>query len=490
MPGKNRTIIVAAGQITARLMNEAPATLASIDALITRAAHMRVQLLVLPECAYPAYLLGSVTSYRAGDHLSGEGYVDWLRERARRHRLHIISGLVEDADVALHNSAVLIDDRGEELGRSRKRFLWHADHDWFEPGGEIRAFDSALGRIGIAICAETRVPEIIATLAADGAELIALPTCWINHAREPGQYYNPQVDYMVAARAREFGIPFVCADKAGVELVAVGYVGASRIVRADGSVAAEAPNTGDAVIASRLTLRPPPKVWMSDSRRAAILRPREHAGSEAEGRASRPPSTTEVEGSPTESAPPRRITVAAMPTTVANARYTGGMGETLFEPLQQRGVNLLLVNMAVESAAEQMSMLARAFDIHAAGFPTEAGVFELGPAKVGCVPAQWARSFAASRQLALDGAEILLFFDVPQDLPLLRTRAVENRVFILGASDRWAVIIGPDGRILSAPNQSEAAEVVAELDLADAGNKLVAPKTDVFAERRVELYRF
>ncbi|MGB4257013.1 MAG: carbon-nitrogen hydrolase family protein, partial [Phycisphaerae bacterium] len=222
------TIIAAAGQIEARLMNEAPATLAAIDAAITRAAHLRVQLLVLPECAYPAYLLGSVTSYRAGDHLSGEQFVEWLSERAARFRLHIISGFVEDTGQCLHNAAVLIDDHGREIGRSRKRFLWNADHDWFAPGNDIRAFDTALGRIGVAICAEARVPEVFATLVADGAELIALPTCWINAAREPGQFYNPQVDFLIEARAREFGVPLVCADKSGLELGAVGYVGQSR----------------------------------------------------------------------------------------------------------------------------------------------------------------------------------------------------------------------------------------------------------------------
>src|SRR5690606_32926303 len=150
--------------------------LESIESAIIRAARMRVQLLVLPECAYPAYLLGSITSYRAGDHLTGEQFVGWLCQRAARHRLHIISGFVEDKGEGLCNAAVLIDDRGRELGRSRKRFLWHAAHDWFQPGEEVRAFDTALGRIGVVICAEARVPEITATLVAAGAEIIALPT--------------------------------------------------------------------------------------------------------------------------------------------------------------------------------------------------------------------------------------------------------------------------------------------------------------------------
>jgi len=56
-------ITVAAGQIRARLMNEASATLADIEAAIGQAAQRRADLLVLPECAYPAYLLGSAETY-------------------------------------------------------------------------------------------------------------------------------------------------------------------------------------------------------------------------------------------------------------------------------------------------------------------------------------------------------------------------------------------------------------------------------------------
>ncbi|MEP0842345.1 MAG: hypothetical protein HRF43_06500 [Phycisphaerae bacterium] len=493
MAGQSQTITVAAGQLEARLMNEAPATLASIDAAIRRAAQLRVDLLVLPECAYPAYLLGSAESYRAGGHLTGEAYVRWLAERARRYRLHVVSGFVEDGGDRLYNSAVLIDARGREVGRARKRFLWHADHDWFEPGDDIRAMETALGRIGIVICAEARVPEILATLAADGAELIALPTCWINHAREPGRYWNPQTEYLIEARAREFGLPFVCADKAGLELGAVGYVGQSRIVRADGSVAAEAPPTGEAVVAARVRCRPGRKTWVSPSRRARLLRLDDsrpnHESHQSRDRVGADGGSEDT-GAARSASGSRRVVVAAMPTAAANARYSGGMGETLFEPLRERGVNLLLVNMAQEAPAEQLAVLSRAFDIHALGFPTEAGVFDFGPARAGCVAGQWVRSFPACRDLALAGAEVLLLFDVPRDLAILRARALENRVFVMGVADRWAVIIGPDGSVLARCDESEPAEVVAEIDLNEALNKSVAPRTDIFAERRVHLYRF
>lgn len=470
MSATGETITVAAGQIPALPLTRAYEALVWLERTIAQAAEKRVDLLVLPECAYPAYLLGSVACYRAGDHLSGKEFVAWLGQQAARHRLHIVSGFVEDVGQHLYNAAVYLDDHGREIARTRKTFLWHADHDWFMPGREIRAFDSPLGRIGMVICAEARAPETIATLVTDGAELVLMPTCWVNTAAEQGRFENPQVEFMIEARAREFGVPFVCADKYGMEMPPIGYVGQSRIVRADGSVAAEAPAEGPGVIAARLRLVPPQRVWMSPSRRTRLL---------SDHPPVRPPSGRA-----------RPTVIAAVPTIVANDRYTGGMGESLFEPLRARGVELLLANLPQESPAERLQMLARAFDIHALAFPHRADVFELGPARVGCVPGQWVRSFAAPRTLALDGAELLFFFDVPPELAILRARAAENHVFVIGVSERWAIIIGPSGKILARSDPDRPAEVVAEIDLADAANKLVAPQTDIFDERKTELYRF
>jgi predicted amidohydrolase len=267
----------------------------------------------------------------------------------------------------------------------------------------------------------------------------------------------------------------VCADKWGLELGATGYVGQSRIVRADGSLAAEAPPTGDTVIAARLTLSRPHRVWVSPKRREVLLGENRPAGAGT--------AAAGVQES-------RRITIAAIPTSVATSRFTGGMGEELYRPLQARRVTLVMLNLPQESMAEQFEMVAPAFEVTAVAFPTRADVHQRGPARIGCISGQWARSFAAARAMTLEGAEILLFFDAPDDLALMRTRALENRVFVLAANDRGAAIIAPNGQILARSTPAQSSEAVAEIDLAEAHDKTVAPKTDIFAERKRELYRY
>lgn len=449
-------------------MNEADATLASIEAAVNSAAALKADLLVLPECAYPAYLLGSAESYRSGGHLSGVAFVEWLCAQAARHAMHIISGFIEETKDSLYNAAVLIDAGGQEVGRSRKCFLWHMDRDWFRPGREIRAFDTSLGRIGIAICADTRVPEILATLVADGAGLIAVPTCWINGSRDPGCFDNPQVSFLIEARAREFGVPFVCADKSGLEIPGVGYVGMSRVVAAGGELLAEAPPTGETIVAARLELRSPSVPPLSDDHRRRLL-----------------DSTSPI---PPFGEKPGKTLLAAVPGRIflqhGAASPAGGWLNGRRSPGSGILVTHLPTGTCVRNGAKNESNPdgELIFSCDAAEMRT------VGSARVGCLRGEEVRSFAPARVLALEGADVLAFVGVCGDPALLRARAIENRVYVVGAGESFAAIVGPNGELLAVAGPGGYAR--AEVDLAAAADKQVAPRTDIFAGRCVDTYCF
>jgi predicted amidohydrolase len=469
MMSSGRTITVAAGQLAARPMAMADQTLAAIDRLITRAAEERAELLVLPECAYPAYGIGSPQDYRSASILSSEEYISWLGERAGKCRLTIVSGLVERAGDVLFNGAVLIDARGRVAGRYRKTFLWDKDYEWFAPGERIEPVTTDLGVIGMAICADVRCPEVIATLAAAGADLIAVPTCWFNAPPEKGVHRNPQPEFLIEARSREFGVPFVCANKSGMENEAMGYCGRSLITLGDGSRLAEAPIDEEMLITARLSLARHRRVWMADRWERRLL-------------SDRPPVSP--------SADHRSVTVAAVPSVVAQERSSGKMGEDLFGPLRKQGVNLAIINVPHSSVAEQVELLANAFDIRACAFPHTCDPVPTPHGTVGCIGARAARSFAAARCLAMDGAQFIAVFDAPEDLSLLRARALENRVFVLAVGERFAAIVSPGGDVLDCTPAGEAKECVATVDLALAADKNMAPNTHVWNGRRPHLYRF
>jgi len=89
----------------------------------------------------------------------------------------------------------------------------------------------------------------------------------------------------------------------------------------------------------------------------------------------------------------------------------------------------------------------------------------------------------------LDGADILLVFDMPEDTAMLRTRAVENRVFMIGAGWNTAVLVDPGGKIMSMSQGDPSPASIAEFDLALAADKLVAPDTNIFQQRQPWLYK-
>ena len=100
-------------------------------------------------------------------------------ELAGQHRVHILtpSGPVRRADGAFVNAARLVTPAGR-MGVQEKLIMTPFERDWGVAAGEVlRVFDTALGRIGIAICYDSACPLVARALAEAGADLILIPSC-------------------------------------------------------------------------------------------------------------------------------------------------------------------------------------------------------------------------------------------------------------------------------------------------------------------------
>ncbi len=116
--------------------------------------------------------------------------------------------------------------------------------------------------------------------------------------------------------------------------------------------------------------------------------------------------------------------------------------------------------------------------------------------RVGAVSVQAARSFAACRGLALEGAQLIGVFGESVNPGVLRARALENRVYVAAVGKSAVHLIGVNGEPLSSvsaqePALSECGEGLGcfHVEPDRANDKCVATDTDVFAQRRPELYR-
>ncbi len=179
------------------------------------------------------------------------------RALARDHEAVVVVGCARREGERVFNSAVIIDVDGCVAGVADKHFLWHFDRQWFTPGERLQPVKTAIGTIGALVCADGRIPTIARALVDRGAELLVMPTAWVTSGRDPHNLENVQADLLARVRARENDVPFVAANKCGVELGCVAYCGKSQIVHADGTVAAIASQDREETISAGIELRTP-----------------------------------------------------------------------------------------------------------------------------------------------------------------------------------------------------------------------------------------
>lgn len=249
----SRTVVAAAIQTAAHDRTALSRAWPPIAKRVRDAAASGAQLVVVPEGTLPAYVLG----YEAFEEREIAEALDDCRAIAREHRAVIVVGAARRDGGRTFNSALVIDADGAIAGAADKHFLWHFDRQWFAAGERLQPIQTSIGALGVLVCADGRIPTISRTLVDRGAELLVMPTAWVTSGRDPENLENIQADLLARVRARENDVPFVAANKCGVELGCVAYCGKSQIVRADGTIAALASQDGAETIVTQIEIRKP-----------------------------------------------------------------------------------------------------------------------------------------------------------------------------------------------------------------------------------------
>lgn len=300
-------MIAACAQMQALTIDEAAGVWPTVEHLAAAAGRARADLLVFPETTYPAYYLESAGRYRRSNIWRTAVVLERFAALAAAHRMWIVAGLVEESGDRLYNSAAVFDRQGRIVGVARKHFLWDCDHEWFAPGEAPVVLDTEFGPMGVLICADARMPEIPASLVHLGAEFIVQPTAWVNTTTEPGLHRNIQPEFLIQSRAVEFNVPFICASKAGKEGNVLEYVGQSRILAAGGGLLAEAPPSGDTLVAAECSVASPRPPRLTEQQRQRLL-------------SSRPPTVPDQPGPLVQLPLHRSVSDITMSLTSAGAR--------------------------------------------------------------------------------------------------------------------------------------------------------------------------
>ena len=506
---------IACCQIESHGIDDAEANLAGMLRALDQAAAAGAQLVLLPECSYPAYYLGGSDPYaRPGVRPFAEVSA-MLGAKAKEHGFWLAAGLaVPHDDGSVTNSGVVFGLDGEQRGRYDKSFLWHFDNNWFTPGREFPVWDTGFCRFGVLICADGRQPEISRMLSLNGAEVICDLTAWVSWATAPEALSNPQCEYMMPVRAFENGAWVAAADKWGAEAGSIVYAGRSTVIDPLGVTRVCAPSTGDAVVTYRLE----PVEAAPIQRRPALYRTlvapaeslpaaaREHEPIVPAASAARVAVVPGGEAWDAGRAARRFATLRAQACDIAVFACEPGMeGWEVSLPVIEAAVRehggAAVVAVATNACHWRQSAAivtpGKTHDHQA----THGRGLELGesPAPVIATPAgnlgvlvgDEALVPEVARCLALQGADILAWTGFEHGAMterIARTRADENKVAVAAAFPGGGFVAGPDGGLLTAVPEGLDVAMTASINLAATRLKDRAPGTNVVRGRTPELY--
>lgn len=224
-------------------------------ALVAEAAQQGAELVVLPELFSS---LGRNSDMRAAAETLDGPTVAWAASLAREHNCSILAGsFVESGGDQLFNTSCLLDAAGTLVAHYRKVHLFDVDvegaisreSDTFSAGDDAVVATLTDGtRLGLTICYDLRFPELFRIEALRGAQLIAAPSAFT--AATGADHW----ELLVRARALENQVAVIAAAQWGTSPDGVERHGHALIVDAWGTVLAEAPGEGDAVIVADIDL--------------------------------------------------------------------------------------------------------------------------------------------------------------------------------------------------------------------------------------------
>lgn len=138
-----------------------------------------------------------------------------LAALAKKYGLWICCGLAEKSDEELHDSAVLIDPRGEIVLKHRKiNICAGLMTPEYVPGTEMNTVETPWGRVGILICADSFKEALLQRMAVLKPDLVLIPYGWAAPV-DSWPAHGKQLENTVCNAARVIDAPVIGTDLVG-----------------------------------------------------------------------------------------------------------------------------------------------------------------------------------------------------------------------------------------------------------------------------------
>ncbi|MDF1808589.1 MAG: acyltransferase [Phycisphaerales bacterium] len=156
--------------------------------LIEEAADKGANVCCLQEIFYGPYFCAEQEKrwYEIAEPIPDGPTIKLMQELAKKHRMVMVVPIYEVAMTGVYyNTAAVIDEQGNYLGKYRKHHIPHCqpgfwEKFYFKPGnGGYPVFDTIFGKIGVYICYDRHFPEGARALGLNGAEIVFNPSATV-----------------------------------------------------------------------------------------------------------------------------------------------------------------------------------------------------------------------------------------------------------------------------------------------------------------------
>ncbi|MEZ5286777.1 MAG: carbon-nitrogen hydrolase family protein [Vicinamibacterales bacterium] len=108
-----------------------------------------------------------------------EPFLELMAGLAIKHGMYIVAGTIPHVEEngAVTNVCHVIGPNGRH-GRQSKLHLTRFEREWeMSPGSGLNVFDTAFGKLAVAVCYDVEFPEYVRAAARCGAHILAVPSC-------------------------------------------------------------------------------------------------------------------------------------------------------------------------------------------------------------------------------------------------------------------------------------------------------------------------
>ena len=214
--------------------------LSHAEELVAEAAAAHAEVVLLPEVMDLGWTHSSAKTKASS--IPGGKTFKQMGKVARKYKVYLCFGMIENDGGRNYNSAVIIDNKGKLLLKHRKLNELDIAHDLYAQGDRLGVCPTPWGTFGLMICADATAKDHVLTrsLGYMGADVILSPSSWAvppDHDNIKDPYGKTWFDaYMPVAR--EFSMWIASASNVGP--VTEGpwkdwkCIGCSMIIGADG----------------------------------------------------------------------------------------------------------------------------------------------------------------------------------------------------------------------------------------------------------------